>query len=66
MGFDAVYISPTIKNAPGGYHGYWPSNFNEVNEYFGSEQDLIDLINACHKRGLWIMVDVNVNHVTYV
>ena len=23
MNFGAVWISPTVVNAPGGYHGYW-------------------------------------------
>jgi len=46
-----------------GYHGYWTTNFEEINENFGTEQDLKDLVNAAHARNIWVMVDVNVNHV---
>lgn len=63
MGFDAIWISPINKNVDGGYHGYWISDFYDVNEHFGTKQDLKDLINECHKRGIWVMADVIVNHV---
>ena len=63
MGFDAVWISPIIKNTPGGYHGYWAKDINDVNENFGTKQDLIDFVNACHSKGIWVMVDVVANHV---
>ena len=63
MGFDAVWISPIIKNRDGGYHGYWGTNLYELNYNFGSEQDFIDLINACHQRNIWVMVDVVANHM---
>jgi len=63
MGFDAIWISPVVKNYPGGYHGYWALNWEETNENFGSEQDLHNLVKAAHNKGLWVMVDVVGNHV---
>ncbi len=63
MGFDAIWISPVVDNVDGGYHGYWARNWNKVNSHFGSEQDLKDLVSACHNRGIWVMVDVVANHV---
>ena len=48
MGFDAIWISPIIKNTDGSYHGYHLTNLYELNEHFGSEQDLVDLIDECH------------------
>ena len=44
MGFDAIWISPVVDNYANGYHGYWAQNWEEVNNHFGSEQDLIDLV----------------------
>jgi alpha-amylase len=31
MGFDAIWISPIIKNRDGGYHGYWGTNLYDLN-----------------------------------
>jgi alpha-amylase len=63
MGFDAIWISPIIENRDGGYHGYWGRNLYELNKNFGSEQDFVDFVNACHSRGIWVMVDVVGNHM---
>jgi len=77
MGFDAIWISPVNANTQagknkewttntGGYHGYWTSNFYEINEKFGTAEELKELIDACHERDIWVMVDVIGNHVGYV
>jgi alpha-amylase len=66
MGFDAIWISPIVTNMAGGNHGYWATNWDDVNTNFGSKQDLIDLVNICHSRGIWVMVDVVANHVAPV
>lgn len=63
MGFDAIWISPVVQNYNGGYHGYWATHWEEVNNKFGSQQDLKDLVNAAHSKGMWVMVDVVANHV---
>lgn len=63
MGFDAIWISPIIDNYGGGYHGYWGRDIYTLNSHFGSESDLVELITECHKRGIWVMVDVVANHM---
>ena len=63
LGFDAIWISPIVDNVDGGYHGYWARNWYDVNGNFGSKQDLKDFVKACHDRGIWVMVDIVVNHV---
>jgi alpha-amylase len=63
LGFNAIWISPVIENTEGGYHGYWLKNLYAFNPYFGTEQDFIDLVAECHKRDIWMMVDVVANHV---
>ena len=63
MGFDAIWISPIVKNTEGSYHSYHTIDFYGINEHFGSEQDLIDLITECHKNDIWVMLDVVANHV---
>ncbi|KII86288.1 glycoside hydrolase family 13 protein [Plicaturopsis crispa FD-325 SS-3] len=69
MGFDAVWISPVTANIEGNttggeaYHGYWTQNLQQLNSHFGSADDLKNLSDAIHARGMYLMVDVVVNHV---
>lgn len=69
LGFNALWISPIPSNVDEetiygvGWHGYWQQNIYQLNENFGSEKDLIDLIDEAHKRDIWIMLDVVANHV---
>ena len=65
MGFNAIWISPIIENLDNeyAYHGYSGKNFYALNSHFGTEEDFINLITECHKRDIWIMVDVVANHV---
>jgi hypothetical protein len=62
MGFDAIWISPIVKNTPKGYHGYWTLDFYKVNENFGTEADLLNLIKEAKERDIYVMFDVVANH----
>ncbi|EPY51585.1 alpha-amylase [Schizosaccharomyces cryophilus OY26] len=68
MGFNAIWMSPIDENVEGtygedgeAYHGYWNSDFTRINEHWGSEDDLIDLINDMHNRDMWVMFDALAN-----
>lgn len=69
MGFTAIQISPVVKNFEGSteygaaFHGYWVTDFYQLNDHFGTAQDLKDLAQACHDRGMLLMVDVVINNV---
>ena len=63
MGFDAIWISPIIDNFEDGYHGFWAKNWTQLNFNFGTQQEFIDLVQECHNRGIWVMVDIVANHV---
>ncbi|GAB7364059.1 hypothetical protein MBLNU230_g4613t2 [Neophaeotheca triangularis] len=71
MGFDAVWISPITEQLPQltgvgeSYAGYWQQNLGGINERFGSEDDLRNLIDEMHERDMYVMLDVVVNHVGY-
>ncbi|CAO3697271.1 unnamed protein product [Umbelopsis ramanniana] len=62
MGFDAIWISPIPQNADNGYHGYWATDFSNLNANFGTSQDLMDLVNAAHDKNILVMLDVVANH----
>ncbi|KAJ7159673.1 glycoside hydrolase family 13 protein [Mycena filopes] len=67
MGFDAVWISPIVENVEDtaygkGYHGYWTTNLDALNPHFGTADDLKALSKALHARGMYLMLDVVINH----
>ena len=55
--------SPVVENTDKGYHGYWAKDFYSINPNFGNEQDLINLADALHAKGMYLMIDVVANHV---
>ena len=66
MGFDAIWISPIVKNAEGSYHGYHTIDFYDLNEHFGTKQDMLNLVQKCHDKDIKVMLDVVANHVGLV
>lgn len=66
MGFDAIWISPIVKNAEGSYHSYHTTDFYGLNEHFGTEEDMQNLVAECHRRDILVMLDVVANHVALV
>ena len=66
MGFSAIWISPIPENMGDDYHGYAALDWYKVNPHFGTEQDLKDLVAACHEMDIWVMLDVVANHVAPV
>ncbi|CAG2256696.1 AMY [Mytilus edulis] len=65
LGANAIWISPIVINTPKGYHGYWAKDIYNFNEHFGTEEDFKYLLSECHKRDIWVMVDVVANHMGY-
>ena len=63
MGFDAIWISPILKNKDGSYHGYHIIDLYEINPNFGSANDLKELIKACHEKDIWVILDAVPNHM---
>jgi glycosidase len=79
LGVTAIWISPVTLQVPAvptrsgpntgrnhaGYAGYWTEDFFQVEPHFGTLQDLKDLVNAAHARGLRIVQDMVLNHAGY-
>lgn len=70
IGATAIWISPVIKNVEGNfagageaYHGFWAEDLYSINTHFGTEDDLKELADALHARGMYLMVDIAPNHV---
>ncbi len=64
LGCTALWLSPLFENNDDSdkYHGYSIQNYLDVDPRFGTKQDLIDLVDAAHKLGMRVFLDVVVNH----
>jgi glycosidase len=64
LGVTAIWLGPVWKQQAEmqSYHGYGIQNFLDVDPRFGTRQDLRDLVDAAHERGLYVLLDVIINH----
>ncbi|MFZ3589185.1 alpha-amylase family glycosyl hydrolase [Bacillus sp. DJP31] len=65
MGFTAIWLTPIVKNEEKGYHGYWTEDFYEVEEHFGTLEDVKTLVKEAHNRDIKVILDLVVNHTGY-
>lgn len=70
LGATAVWISPVFANQwwstpyqATGWHGYWPTHFQEIDPHFGTPEDYKRLSHELHCRGMYLVKDTFVNHV---
>src|SRR5690625_257209 len=62
-GFTTISLSSIMENAPKGYHGYWIEDFYNIEEQFGSQEDLQELIEEAHKRDMKVIFELVTNYV---
>ncbi|HBK92604.1 MAG TPA: alpha-amylase [Parvularcula sp.] len=71
LGATAIWLGPIYKNKPvqgrpgdesAGYHGYWITDFTDVDPHFGTKADLKEFVDAAHARGVKIYLDIITNH----
>ena len=65
LGAGAVWITPVFQNnfsQDDKYHGYGFQNLLEIDPRFGTEQDFQDLVDEAHARGLYVILDIVINH----
>ncbi|MEW2301930.1 pullulanase-type alpha-1,6-glucosidase [Streptomyces sp. NPDC006655] len=75
LGTTAIWMAPIFKNKPvqgtgsnasAGYHGYWITDFTQVDPHFGTNKDLATLISKAHAKGMKVFFDVITNHTADV
>ncbi|WP_037669147.1 pullulanase-type alpha-1,6-glucosidase [Streptomyces griseus] len=75
LGTTAIWMAPIFKNRPvqgtgsnvsAGYHGYWITDFTQVDSHFGTDKDLETLISKAHAKGMKVFFDVITNHTADV
>jgi neopullulanase len=75
LGATAIWLAPIFKNKPvqgspgqetAGYHGYWITDFTQVDPHLGTNADFKALVDAAHSRGMKIYMDIVANHTADV
>lgn len=75
LGVNAIWVTQIVRNIPGfvsgagfsdwAYHGYWADDFTALDPRFGTEAEIRAFVDACHARGIRVLLDVVYNHAGY-
>ncbi len=77
LGITAIWMTPqytnrwvqgdgTIGGSSAAYHGYWQTDFTQIDPHFGTNEEMSDLIDAAHSRGMKVFFDIVTNHTADV
>lgn len=75
LGATAIWLGPVYRNKPvqggpgqesAGYHGYWITDFTQVDPHFGTRADMKAFVAAAHARGMKVYLDIITNHTADV
>jgi glycosidase len=71
MGITAIWLTPIMRNQAvqgdsSGYHGYWILDFTEIDPHFGTNEELKELIDSAHAKGMKVFFDIITNHTADV
>lgn len=75
LGTTAIWLTPSFLNRPvqgtganasAGYHGYWITDFTQIDPHLGTNAELEELIDDAHARGIKVYFDIITNHTADV
>ena len=74
LGTTSIWLTPSFKNKAvqledgpsAGYHGYWITDFTQIDPHLGTNADLRALVDAAHRRGMKVYFDIITNHTADV
>jgi len=72
LGINAIWMAPIVEQIHGatdegtgltyGYHGYWAKDWTAVDPNYGTKEDLKNLVDAAHAKGIRVLLDAVINH----
>ena len=73
LGMGAIWITPpftnryvqgdgTLEGSSSSYHGYWQIDWSSVDPHLGTDEEMIEFVDAAHELGLHVYFDIVVNH----
>lgn len=63
LGIDIIWVSPFYKS-PNDDNGYDISDYQDIMEEFGNMKDFDELLEAVHKKGMKLIIDLVINHTS--
>jgi alpha-amylase len=74
LGTTSIWLTPSFKNKAvqledgpsAGYHGYWITDFTQIDPHLGTNAELRAIIDAAHARGMKVYFDIITNHTADV
>ena len=75
LGATAIWLTPIFENKPvqgppglesSGYHGYWITDFTNVDPHLGTRDDFRAFVDAAHAKGMKVYMDIITNHTADV
>jgi|JI10StandDraft_1071094.scaffolds.fasta_scaffold06400_2 pullulanase-type alpha-1,6-glucosidase len=75
LGTTAIWLTPSFKNRPvqgsganasAGYHGYWITDFTQIDPHLGTNAEMKELITKAHAKGMKVFFDIITNHTADV
>src|SRR5690606_15457740 len=58
MGFTSILLAPVFENDLATFYPYKVKNINEINQRYGTIEDLNQLVNVAHDNGMKVMLDL--------
>ena len=72
LGINAIWMTPVVEQIHGSvdegtgntyaFHGYWAKDWTALDPNFGTKEDLAELVEKAHARGIRIILDAVINH----
>ena len=74
LGTTSIWLTPSFKNKAvqledgpsAGYHGYWVTDFTQIDPHLGTNAELAALVDEAHARGMKVYFDIITNHTADV
>ncbi|CEN74683.1 glycosyl hydrolase [[Clostridium] sordellii] len=63
LGIDIIWVSPFYKS-PNDDNGYDISDYQDIMKEFGNMKDFDELLEAVHKKGMKLIIDLVINHTS--
>ena len=67
LGMTAVWLTPVFENDQTpeykAYHGYAATDMYKIDRRFGSNEEFVAFVEACHSKGLKVIMDMIHNHI---
>ena len=72
LGINAIWMTPIVEQIHDGtdegtgytygFHGYWTKDWTSIDPNFGTKDDLKELVETAHNKGIRILLDAVINH----